>query len=404
MPERLTFAAKTPVEAELLFATARVRMTPETAHRIRAAVEREVNWIRLIQLAMQHETTGLLYRNLERICRDRVPAGIFEPLAARYNAQAAEAQDRAEELVRILGALESAGVFAVAYKGPLLAQRLYGHVSLREFSKFSDLDIMIREHDLLKAQEVILGQGYRLAFLKRSEVLEYARANRELHFCREHGGKRTLELQWRFMVRSARVHDDPERFLGRLETLSLAGATVRSLPLEVYLLVLSLHATKHKWRKLKLICDIAEILRSPDLDWEYVVSQAEELGLKRMLAVGALLAEDPLGVSAPAGLTGRLKIDRTARVLASECRQELLEEPDDTWREEAEYEFLFRIRERLQDRASMFFRNRFLPKITPDERDRKFAPMPEPLSALYYFVRPVRLAWEKINEGPNEGA
>jgi hypothetical protein len=389
-------------EADLLFSTARMRMTDEIASRIRAAVRRDVNWIYLIQLAMQHETTALLYWNLQHICPDSVPPGILEPLAARYHAQAVEARQRAEELVRILRALQDQGVFALGYKGPMLAQRLYGDLSLREFSEFSDLDIMIRECDLLKARDVILNQGYRLGFLKPSEVSEYARTNRELHFCRERDGERMLELHWRFMVRSACVRNDPERFLQRFETISFAGTRVRSLPLEVYFLVLSLHATKHKWRKLKLICDIAEILGSHGLDWEYVAREAEDLGLRRMLAVGIALAEDPLQVAAPLELTRVLRIDRSARALAAECRQGLLQEPDETWRTEAEYKFLLKSRERLQDKATMILFDQLLPKITPDERDRRFARLPESLSSLYYFVRPVRMAWEKITETHQE--
>jgi hypothetical protein len=386
-------------EADLLFSTARVRMTTESADRIRAAVEKEVDWIRLIQLALQHETMALLYWHLRTLCPESVPQGVLQPLAARYEAQGAEVRRRAGELVLTLQALEDQEIFALAYKGPTLAQRLYGDPSLRDFSESSDLDIMIHERDLLKARDVIQTLGYELAFAKSSKLSEYARTHRELHFCRARNGeRRMLEVHWRFMMQSARVRNDPERFLRHFEMIPLAGAMVRSLPLEVYFLVLSLHATKHKWRKLKLICDIAEILRSPDLDWKYVLREAEDLGLRRMLAVGILLAEDPLGVVAPARLTQGLKIGRTARVLAAECRQGLLEEPDETWKQEAEYEYLLKMRERLRDRASMYLWNRLVPRITPDERDRRFVPMPKSLSALYYFVRPVRMARDKIME------
>jgi len=392
-PQPLT---RTQPEADLLFSTARVRMSPEIADRIRAAVQQEVNWIHLIQLAIQHETAALLYWNLLRVCPDKVPPGVLEPLAARYKSQAAEAHDRAEELVRIMRALEDQGIYAAAYKGPTLAQKLYGRLSLREFSEFSDLDIMIHEGDLLKAQSVICSQGYQLLFLKTSELPEYARTHRECYFRREMNGERTLELHWRFMLRTAHVQDDPERFLQRREIVHLAGATVPSLSLEVYFLVLSLHAAKHKWRKLKLIVDLAQILGSPHLDWDYVANEAEDLGLRRMLAVSVLLAEDPLGVPGPSRLTDRLRIDRTARNLAAEIRRGFLQEPDKTWRDEAEYKFLFDIRERLQDKANMFLWERLLPKFMPDERDRKLVSIPEPLSALYYFVRPVRLVLDKI--------
>ena len=385
-------------EDELLFSVARTRMTPDVSNRIRDIARGEVNWIRVIQLAMQHEITALLYWNLRRTCPDLVPAGVLAPLAARYQLQAAEARKRASELARVLNVLENLGIFAVAYKGPSLAQQLYDDIALREFSAASDLDIMIHERDLLKARDVLLDQGYRLAFLESSQVLEYSRTHRELHFYSEQDGGRALELQWRFMMPSARVQDDPGRFMQGCGTLTLAGSTVRSLSLETYLLVLSLHGTKHKWRKLKLVCDIAEILATPNLDWDHVAREAEHLGLRRMIAVGALLAEDPLQVAAPAPLIRWLKIDRQAQAIARECRSTLLSEPDATWRDEADDTFLLQMRERMQDRARMYLHNRLLPKITPDERDRQFVPMPRSLSALYYFVRPLRMAWEKMTE------
>jgi hypothetical protein len=375
------------VEADLLFSTARVRMTAETEDRIRAAVRGDINWIYLIQLAIQHGTTALLYWNLQRICPEIVPPGILEPLAARFKAQAAEAQYRGQEFVRILAALDRQGIFALGYKGPILAQRLYGNLSLRDFSKFSDLDIVIHERDLPKAMAVIISQGYQ----------EQARTERESMF-RERNGYRALELHWRFTTRLCRVPDDPGRFLQHFETVPFAGDTVRSLPLEVYFLVLCLHATKHKWRKLKLICDIAEILASPDVDWNFVVREAEDLGLKRMLAVGVLLAEDPLEIVGPTKLTRGLKIDHAAHLLAAECRQELLKEPDELWRFHADMRFMVKIRERPYDRMSLLLWEWLWPEAMPDEEDRRFVSIPESLAALYYLIRPVRLAWKEITE------
>src|SRR5208283_4977577 len=117
----------------------------------------------------------------------------------------------------------------------------------------------------------------------------------------------------------------------------------------------------------KLICDIAEILAHCDLDWRYVLREADDQGLKRMLAVGALLAEDSLEVVIPAELARGLEIDRTTRALAAQVGRSLFEEPDEDWRAHADFYFQLKIRERLRDRASMLCRN--LPyKLTPDER------------------------------------
>lgn len=374
-------------EAELLFATARAHASDDLTRRIRTLAAEDLNWIDVIQLAMQHDTTALLYWNLQRICADCVPPGVLKPLAARYNAQVSETQHRAAELVRILATLEQQDIFALAYKGPALSQRLYGSASLREFSKFSDLDIVVHERDLPKARDVVISHGYH----------EHSRTEREWIF-RESSGGRILELQWHFTTQLCRVPDDPARFLRRFEMVPLAGSAVRSLPLEVYFLVLCLHATKHKWRTLKLICDIAAILSSPDVDWDYVIREANALGVKRMLALGILLSEDPLGFCAPPSLLRGLEIDRVARELAAQCREQLLQEPDDRWQLHADIRFMLKVRERRYDEMKLFFRDWLWPDTMPDDADRRFLSLPEPLTALYYLVRPMRLAWKEITE------
>ena len=98
---------------------------------------------------MRHEVMPLLFRNLQLAGPDSVPENILGPLRTRYEAQAAQARRHAEELVRILPPFEDHEIPALPYKGPALAQRLYGDLSLREFG---DLDLMILERDVPRAR------------------------------------------------------------------------------------------------------------------------------------------------------------------------------------------------------------------------------------------------------------
>jgi len=172
---------------------------------------------------------------------------------------------------------------------------------------------------------------------------------------------------------------------------------VRSLRLETYLLILSMHAAKHQWVQLKLICDIAEILAVPDLEWEYVLREADDLGIKRALGTGLLLAQGLLGAAVPPRLWQGLKIDRTAKALAVQARARLFEEPGEHWGLKGGIASQIEIRERLRDRAKIFFRY-FRNKLKPTERDRWFLPLPSALAIAYYLVRPVRLALERMRK------
>jgi hypothetical protein len=393
MPEqtRQLRTAVTLAEVELLLCCARTRTNPEMSQRIREAAQKEIDWVQLIRLALRHDTLPLLYWNLHRICPNIVPSGVLEPLRVRHEVGAAEGRLLAEELVGILGLLDSQGIPAVPYKGPALAVRLYGDLSLRGFG---DLDIVICERDALRVRRLLIDRGYAPGRVDTGELNQYLRENHEMLFCRAEG-KMRLDLHWRFTSRSAFVAGDPERFLQHLETISIAGEEVRSLRLETYLLVLSMHAAKHKWAQLKLICDIAEILAVPDLDWHYVLHEADDLGLKRVLGTGLLLAQGLLGTAVPPKLAQELKIDRTAKALAAQACTRLFEEPGESWGKQADYTFQLELRERFRDRTKIFLRH-FLPKLKPNERDRWFLPLPRSLSVAYYVVRPVRLALERM--------
>jgi hypothetical protein len=384
-------SAGNSTEMELLLSCARTRSTPEMSRRIREAAQKEIDWVQFIRLALRHDTLPLTYRNLQRICPDLVPNGVLEPLRARYEAEAAESRLLAEELVGILGFLESEGISAVPYKGPALAVRLYGDLSLRGFG---DLDIVICERDALRARRLLIDRGYAPERVETGDLAQFLRENHEMLLYRA-DGKVRLDLHWRCTSRTACLAGDPERFLQNLETVSIAGVEVRSLRLESYLLVLSMHAAKHQWVQLKLICDIAEILAVPDLEWEYVVREAKELGLKRVLSTGLLLAQGLLGAVVPSKLARELKIDRQAKGLAAQAHTRLFEEPDERWGLKGGIGCQIEVRERLRDRTKILLRH-LLRRLRPSERDRWFLPMPRSLSVAYYVVRPIRLALERI--------
>jgi hypothetical protein len=393
MPEQTSplRTAAACAEVELLLCCARSRANPEMSQRIREAARKEIDWFQFIRLALRHDTLSLVYSNLQRICPNIVPSGVLEPLRARHEAEAAEGRLLAEELVGILSVLDANGIPAVPFKGPALAVRLYGDLSLRGFG---DLDIMIGERDTLLARRLLIDWGYAPGSVGTGDLNQFLREHHELLLYRA-DGKVRVDLHWRFTNRTACLAGDPERFLQHLETISIAGEQVRSLRLETHLLVLSMHAAKHRWVQLKFICDIAEILAVPDLDWNFVLQEANDLGLKRALGIGVLLAQGLLGAAVPLKLARDLRIDRTAKALAAQACTRLFEEPGERWGLQGGITCQLEIRERFRDRTSIFLRYFWL-KLKPSERDRWFLPMPKFLSVAYYFVRPVRLVLERM--------
>jgi hypothetical protein len=383
--------AATRAEMELLLCCARTRANAEMSQRIREAARKEIDWVQFIRLVLRHDTLPLTYWNLHRICPDLVPSGVLEPLRVRYEAEAVECRALGKELVGILGCLDSQGIPAVPYKGPALAVRLYGDLSLRGFG---DLDIMVCERDALQARRLLIDRGYAPQRVDTGDLNHFLRENHEMLLYRT-DGKVRLDLHWRYTSRVACLGGDPERFQQHLETIFIEGVEVQSLRPETYLLVLSMHAAKHQWVQLKLICDIAEIMAVPDLDWSFALREADDLGLKRALGTGLLLAQGLLGAALPQKVGQKLTIDRTAKALAAQAGTRFFEEPGERWGLKGGITCQMEIRERLRDRTKILLRY-FWNKLKPTERDRWYLPLPSALSVAYYFVRPVRLAMERM--------
>src|SRR5256885_9102423 len=88
----------------------------------------------------------------------------------------------------------------------------------------------------------------------------------------------------------------------RTVSVTVAGHAMKTLSPEDSLLVLSAHAAKHVWGRLVWLCDIAQLMKLPSLDWNAIWAEARKLGMLRILG-GTLLAANhllqaPLPVSA----------------------------------------------------------------------------------------------------------
>ncbi len=181
--------------------------------------------------------------------------------------------------------MEGNGIDTLPYKGPVLAEILYGNVALRQFS---DLDLLIRAADLARAKAALLELGYKPA-------LELTRRQGRFHV--ESGyedtfggalGSNVLELQWRIVPRFYSIDTDIDALFDRATVVSLGGRSLRTICAEDLMLVLCVHAAKHGWAQLSWLCDIAKL--TPSLDWVVVQEQARRLGIERIVAVTFFLA------------------------------------------------------------------------------------------------------------------
>jgi hypothetical protein len=387
-------------EVELLLCCARTHIDSTNARRIRALVQQGVDWGYLTAMACRHGTLPLLNRGLNATCPDAVPEAVLAQLREHFEANARRNLFLTGELLRLLHLLDAHGIVAVPFKGPVLAETVYGNLALRQFI---DLDILVHERHVPQAEDLLISQGYRL-WAGQAEAQETARSSPGYEYTFMNGNKNvTVDLHWEIMNGHIPFPLDLERLWDRLESISLGGTTVYNLGPEDLLLILCAHGSKHgpiSKGRLIWICDVAELISvHPELDWAQVTKRASRLGSQRMLYLGLFLARDLLGTVLPGEIWERVKADPVVASLASQVRERLFTGADVPLQSAEKHAFYIRMRERWRDRLScLLYLVRERRILVPNAKDHAFLPLPASFSFLYYLLRPVRLVREYRQE------
>lgn len=345
--------------------------------------ERAVDWKNLLRLAERHGTACLLYQNLAR-CPQLVPDATLDSLRQIHQSSVRKSLLLARELMRILECAGKLGIELIPYKGMVLAETYYGDIALRSPG---DIDLFVRAKDAAPMKNAVRELGYTL----RQPVPEAAEAS-YIDSAYEYtfdsaAGRNVLELQWALQPRFYAVDYEIEGLFARAAAAKVAGQNVKTLSAEDLLLVLSIHAAKHVWERLIWVSDIAQILQHGNLNWEFVCSQARELGVVRILHLTLLLANRFLGTQIPAAIAEQIHADQTTAKFLEEMSRSVINEVNYEEHKTSYFRLMMRLRERPSDRLRFMARLAF----TPGPGEWQMARLPRSLSPLYRVVRLARL-------------
>lgn len=375
-------------EVELLLCCARNCINAKRSLRVKALVRADIDWRYLIAAATFHGVRPLLYWTLQTTCPEAVPTRTLGRLREHFCANAGRNLFVATELTKVLSRLEADGILAIPFKGPLLTDSVYGDLAFREFS---DLDILVRQHDVVRAKRLLTSQGYRMSMqLNGAQEVAYLESGYHLGFVRDDGGV-MVELHWNIVEKRFSLPLDTERLWDRARPVPFLGRTVLGFSPEDLLLILCVHGAKHCWPRLGWIYDVAQLIDvHPGMNWGEALERGRSVGAERAVLLGLLLAGRLLGRALPGGVVRRIQADQVVAALAGHVRRRLFQEIEGSVPFEANLDahlFYLRVRERLKDRAACLLHL----AMSPNERDRKFLALPASCSVLYYPVRAIRL-------------
>jgi hypothetical protein len=275
------------------------------------------------------------------------------------------------ELLRLLDLFDRHTIRALPFKGPVLADMLYGDITARNYC---DLDILIGKPDIRKAVAALLAAGYTTDLPDDPRQQQaYLRTRYEMHFTSP-GGAIPIEIHQAFLPPAYSFSLSP-----RLQRRSFLGREILALSPADLLLVLCAHGAKHAWAEPGLVRDVARLLEisAGELYWPDLLRDSSAIGARRLLLLGVLLAarED---APVPAEILSVAQQDRSVVRLAGRIRIGGLES----------HRFFLQTRERWRDKLAGCAQL----ALTPNEQDYSLLPLPRFLSPLYYPLHALRVA------------
>ena len=347
----------------------------------------------LCTLALQQGMLGHLHKMLADQESTFLPLGLTERLNALHRTMELNNLRSAATLLGLLRVLERGGVRAIAVKGPVWAELLYGDLSARTWS---DLDLLVGYKQVDDARALLLKKGFEDCLASNDMATASRRSGNGQIALASSGAGLIVDLHWRLTVSSSSRDLTFEDISARASTLGILGHQVACPGQADVLLISCLAGARDLWATVGRMLDLAaQIVRVGDDDWQRVLDTAKSSGCERRTLAGVLHVCRTLGLQVPGPVArkceGRSKVP--SLVGALQLPVAIASSPPDLG------ETLRRTRwHRLgEDRALDRLRFALNRLFAPTAEDWESVDLPRGLSWLYYPLRPLRLAakWAK---------
>lgn len=349
-----------------------------------------MDWEKLLRQARHHSLSPLLaHRLLESSVS--VPPSTRARLKNDFQSNLRRNFALLEEALRIGRAFRRHQIDVIPYKGPVLAEQLWGSFTLRECS---DLDVMVRRPDVDRAGSVLRTLGYSAASPIRESLRSAFIRNASEEQFRHAESNIFLELQWTPAPRAMAVDFNEESLWRNRIPITVTGESVQGPSPEDLFALLAIHGWKHNWSKLIWVADLVQVMRRYRLDWELLRRSAARDGWLRILLLAIAVVERVYGL--PGGIElERLGLESDSHLVA------LVRRLEDGLREGSDHGYLQWHRDMLSARDNGFSQIRQLVNFffTPGLADYQCTTLPRWGSKGYRLVRMARLARFGLQRG-----
>ncbi|MEA3490833.1 MAG: nucleotidyltransferase family protein [Campylobacterota bacterium] len=332
----------------------------------------------VMDLANQHGVTPIIYKKLQSI--DSQNSNLLSDLKQRYSSIAQINMMMSAELIRLMKIFGESSIEALAFKGPTLSKMLYGDITLRQFG---DLDILIQKKDIYRIDSILKSQGYERIFtLSTTQEKVWIKHMHDIGYVHSSKGI-LLEMHWSFLDEDYPLQVQLEDFWNERQEVDILGHTLSTFSTENMLLYLSIHGSKHLWKRIEWIKDLDVLIRKSVIDWDILVQKITNRGFEKMVYLGLylsyLLFDTPLPKVILEKIENHSEIDDTVQFIV------------DSWQyPKGNYsDSIIMLKLFPGFKEKILYLHKVI--IKPSRSEYNYIDFPKSLYFLYYFVRPYLL-------------
>ncbi|MFC1623905.1 nucleotidyltransferase family protein [Candidatus Omnitrophota bacterium] len=267
---------------------------------------KDIDWSRFKEIITYHDLTPFAYSLLKDF-DSSLPQDLMEFLKNNYYCALVRCQSLWQEFLRISGAFKESNITLLPIKGMALLHDLYMDKPIRPMT---DIDILVKEDDIKKAEAIFSDIGYRKELYDLRE--EYWREN-QCHIAfykKEKEGLPFVELHWGIDFKRENRTILPELW-GRTRCIDVDGKRIDLLSPEDTLFSLALHNRRFgRTLCLKNAYDVMLLLNkySNNFDWDYCLDMNRKYRLCASLFFILYQAKFLLETNIPGNIMKKLNV------------------------------------------------------------------------------------------------
>jgi hypothetical protein len=282
------------------------------------------DWESLVNWALRFRVGGLFYREIKsrNFPTELIPVDVRNRLREAYRNLATMNTSLFFDASKVLKSLADNQLPAIALKGLSLAKNIYGDIALRPIS---DMDLLLKEEDLVRAGRLLLTLGYKQYFPAWENMLK---TFHHLPPFRNKSGA-MIELHRNIVTPDSPIKVDLDGLWERACLIRVDNIDVRAFSPEDLFLHLCIHACVHLQTGIDLIplCDLAGLIKTSadKIDWQIVIERATRWGGQKCVYLMLLLVRELLGAAPPEKIMSEIQPDDYQSVFFDEALEQIFD-------------------------------------------------------------------------------